>query len=134
MPSLVVVEPAMHHQPKDDDHPNATMFRGQTFLPRVYSAVTVNPAVRANTMFIIIYDERGGFQDRISPPIAYVFEAPRPSPPIREPSPAQSTTAGPQRPHPETQVIRRDQLVAQRHSVIDEGAWQDSPPADRNRG
>ncbi len=78
VPSLVVIEPAMHHQPEDDDHPDADMYRGQTFLRRVYSAVTANPAVWANTMLIITYDEHGGFYDHVIPPIADVFEAPRP--------------------------------------------------------
>jgi hypothetical protein len=35
LPSLTVVEPAMHHHPEDDDHPDADMYRGQQFLRRV---------------------------------------------------------------------------------------------------
>jgi hypothetical protein len=78
VPPLVVIEPAMHHQPEDDDHPAADMYRGQVFLRRVYAALTANPAVWANTMLIVTYDEHGGFYDHVVPPIADVFEAPRP--------------------------------------------------------
>src|SRR5207247_7860235 len=53
------------------------MYCGQRFLRRVYAALTANPAVWANTMLIITYDEHGGFYDHVVPPIADVFEAPR---------------------------------------------------------
>ena len=78
VPSVVVVEPAMHHHPQDDDHPDADMYRGQKFIQRVYKALTANPAVWRKTMLIITYDEHGGFYDHVIPPIADVFEADRP--------------------------------------------------------
>jgi phospholipase C len=78
VPSVVVIEPAMHHQPADDDHPDADMYRGQHFLRRVYSAVTANPQVWARTLLIITYDEHGGFYDHVVPPVADVFQPPRP--------------------------------------------------------
>jgi phospholipase C len=78
VPSLVVVEPAMHHHPEDDDHPDADMYRGQKFIDRVYRAITANPAIWRKTMLIITYDEHGGLYDHVVPPIADVFEAPRP--------------------------------------------------------
>lgn len=79
VPSLVVIEPAMHHHPEDDDHPDADMYRGQKFIDRVYRAVSSNPAVWKKTMLVITYDEHGGLYDHVIPPIADVFEAPRPT-------------------------------------------------------
>ncbi len=78
VPSVVVIEPAMHHHPEDDDHPDADMFRGQSFIKRVYAALTANPDVWAKTMLIITYDEHGGLYDHVIPPIADVFESPLP--------------------------------------------------------
>ncbi len=78
VPSVVVVEPAMHHHPQNDDHPDADMYRGQQFIHRVYQALTANPAVWRKTLLIITYDEHGGFYDHVIPPIADVFEADRP--------------------------------------------------------
>lgn len=91
VPSLVVIEPAMHHQPQDDDHPDADMYRGQAFLRRVYAALIANPAVWAKTMLIITYDEHGGFYDHVIPPIADVFETPRPV--VADPGPAGGVVA-----------------------------------------
>lgn len=78
VPSVVVIEPAMHHHPEDDDHPDADMYRGQSFIKRVYAALTANPDVWAKTMLIITYDEHGGLYDHVIPPIADVFQSPFP--------------------------------------------------------
>jgi phospholipase C len=78
VPSVVVIEPAMHHHPEDDDHPDADMYRGQQFIRRVYAALTADPAVWGKTMLIITYDEHGGLYDHVVPPLADVLEAGQP--------------------------------------------------------
>ena len=78
LPSFVVVDPAMHHHPQDDDHPDADMSRGQRFIWRVDDALTKNKAAWNETLLLITYDEHGGFYDHVIPPIADVFEAPEP--------------------------------------------------------
>lgn len=78
LPSFVAVEPAMHHYPQDDDHPDADMSRGQRFIWRVYEALTADEASWNETLLLITYDEHGGFYDHVIPPIADVFEVPRP--------------------------------------------------------
>jgi phospholipase C len=79
IPSLTVVEPAMHHHPEDDDHPDADMYRGQIFIRGVYEALRANPDVWRKTLLLITYDEHGGFYDHVIPPIADVLSAPAPS-------------------------------------------------------
>lgn len=78
LPKVAFVEPAMHHHPQDDDHPDADMMRGQRFLAQVYADLTANSAVWARTMLIITYDEHGGLYDHVIPPIADVFNAKAP--------------------------------------------------------
>lgn len=70
LPAVTVIEPAMHHHPQDDDHPDADMWRGQQFLQRVYEALRSNNAVWERTLLLITYDEHGGLYDHVIPPIA----------------------------------------------------------------
>ena len=79
IPSLTVIEPAMHHHPQNDDHPDADMYRGQIFIKGVYDALRSNADVWRKTLLIITYDEHGGFYDHVIPPIADVLNAPAPS-------------------------------------------------------
>jgi hypothetical protein len=74
LPSVVVVEPAMHHYPQNDDHPDADMYRGQSFIRRVYNALSKNRATWERTLLLVTYDEHGGFYDHVVPPIADVIE------------------------------------------------------------
>jgi phospholipase C len=70
-PEVVFVEPKYQDDPLpgkgEDDHPPASVDRGQEFLWKVYSAVTSNPARWAQTLMIVTYDEHGGFFDHVSP-------------------------------------------------------------------
>lgn len=74
LPAFTVIEPAMHHLPQDDDHPDADMYRGQIFIKRVYDALRSNPTLWEKTMLIITYDEHGGFYDHVIPPTADLLE------------------------------------------------------------
>jgi phospholipase C len=70
LPSFTYIEPAMHHHPQDDDHPDADMWRGQAFIRRVYEALRSNPSIWQKTLLIITYDEHGGLYDHVVPPVA----------------------------------------------------------------
>lgn len=75
LPSLSVVEPAMHHFPQNDDHssnetPAVDMLRGQYFLKGVYDALRANTEKWQKTLLIVTYDEHGGFYDHVVPPLA----------------------------------------------------------------
>jgi phospholipase C len=52
-----------------DDHPHADIRVGQHFLSSLYQAVTTGP-LWSKTMFVITYDEWGGFYDHVPPPVA----------------------------------------------------------------
>jgi phospholipase C len=69
-PSVIMVDPAMHHFPENDDHPVADMYNGQIFLKDIYDALRSNPDIWRKTMIIITYDEHGGFYDHVIPPDA----------------------------------------------------------------
>lgn len=78
LPSFTVIDPAMHHHPQDDDHPDADMYRGQGFIRKVYTALRAKPEIWDRTLLVITYDEHGGFYDHVIPPIADVLDAGRP--------------------------------------------------------
>lgn len=50
-----------------DDHPLADIRAGDAFLSEAFHAVATGPAW-ANTVFVITYDEWGGFFDHVAPP------------------------------------------------------------------
>ena len=50
-----------------DDHPHSDIRVGQAFLNQVYEAITNSPAWK-HTVFVINYDEWGGFFDHVPPP------------------------------------------------------------------
>jgi len=51
----------------NDDHPPANVEKGQDFIRDVYNALVSSPQWD-KTMFIITYDEHGGFYDHVAPP------------------------------------------------------------------
>jgi phospholipase C len=53
----------------NDDHPHADARSGDAFLARTFHAVSGGPAW-AQTVFIVTYDEWGGFFDHVRPPRA----------------------------------------------------------------
>jgi phospholipase C len=52
-----------------DDHPHADIRVGQSFVNQVYEAITAGPAW-GSTVFVITYDEWGGFFDHVLPTVA----------------------------------------------------------------
>ena len=72
LPAVSFVEPRFLGEQaglSNDDHPFADIRNGQAFMNLVYSAVTRSPAW-AKTVFVINYDEWGGFFDHVPPPAA----------------------------------------------------------------
>ena len=51
----------------NDDHPPANICKGQDLICKVYGALTANLAQWSKTLFIINYDEHGGFYDHVPP-------------------------------------------------------------------
>jgi len=79
LPAVSFVEPRFLGEEvgaSNDDHPFADLRNGQAFMNRVYAAVTRGAAWR-NTVFVINYDEWGGFYDHVPPPSAPIPPADR---------------------------------------------------------
>jgi phospholipase C len=57
------------------NHPPLPMAFGESFLSRVYAAVTHRPEVWAHSLLLVVYDEHGGFFDHVHPP-AMVYPQP----------------------------------------------------------
>ena len=106
LPSVTVIEPAMHHYPEDDDHPDADMWRGQSFIRRVYTTLRKNDDLWRNTLLVITYDEHGGLYDHVVPPIAEVFVPPsavtHPDETGGRPHPSGNASSGDPQPAPPT--------------------------------
>lgn len=71
LPHVSFVEPRFLGEAEgvsNDDHPFADVRNGQAFMNLVYSAVVASPAW-PRTVFVINYDEWGGFFDHVPPPV-----------------------------------------------------------------
>lgn len=53
----------------NDDHPPRHPMLGQQFMASVYAALAQGPQWN-NCMFVVLYDEHGGFHDHVAPPLA----------------------------------------------------------------
>jgi phospholipase C len=54
--------------PSNDDHPPSDVTLGQALVLKIYDALASSPNW-AKTLFVITYDEHGGFYDHVSPPL-----------------------------------------------------------------
>ena len=71
LPSVAYVEPPFGHNfiPGSDQHPPADIRSGDAFLSQVYRLLVNSPQWR-RTLWLITYDEWGGFFDHVPPPRA----------------------------------------------------------------
>ncbi|MGH9061112.1 MAG: alkaline phosphatase family protein, partial [Acidimicrobiales bacterium] len=72
LPAVSFVDPRFEDEgsgTSGDDHPHADIRVGQSFLNQIYQAVTSSPAW-GRTVFVINYDEWGGFFDHVAPATA----------------------------------------------------------------
>ena len=64
LPNVVVVDPVFG---RNDDHPPAHPVAGQVYIAQIYEALRASPQWE-RTLFIVTYDEHGGFFDHVPPP------------------------------------------------------------------
>jgi len=64
LPNVVIVDPIFG---KNDDHPPAHPVAGQIYISQIYDALRKSPQWE-RTLFVITYDEHGGFFDHAPPP------------------------------------------------------------------
>lgn len=76
-PNVIFIEPdytdsPVHFRSPCCNHPPTAMAPGEVFLAETYAALTSNPERWARTIFIVTYDEHGGFWDHVPPaPITF---------------------------------------------------------------
>jgi phospholipase C len=69
LPAVSFVDPRFINEDdglSNDDHPHADIRAGEDFMNQVYRAVTTSPNW-SSTVFVITYDEWGGFFDHVPP-------------------------------------------------------------------
>ena len=70
LPALSIIDPSFTGGSQSDEHPPANMQLGQALTARVLNKLMASPAVWKKTVFILLYDEHGGFYDHVAPPEA----------------------------------------------------------------
>lgn len=74
LPNYVVLEPRFWDLlsiPSNDDHPSHDVSKGQHFIKEVYEALRSSPQWN-EMLFVITYDEHGGFFDHVPTPVTGV--------------------------------------------------------------
>jgi len=66
LPNVVMVDPAFRGVDRTDDHPQGNIRMGQRFVREVFRAFTSSPQWERG-MFVLVYDEWGGFFDHRPP-------------------------------------------------------------------
>jgi phospholipase C len=67
LPNVVMVDPAFLSGARTDDHPHGDIRAGQRFVRDVFRAFVESPHW-ARGLFVLTYDEWGGFFDHVAPP------------------------------------------------------------------
>jgi phospholipase C len=67
LPNVVFVDPGFLTTSRTDDHPHADIRAGQRFLRDVFGALATSPQWE-RSVFVLTYDEWGGFFDHVAPP------------------------------------------------------------------
>lgn len=74
LPNYVVIEQRYFETkllPGNDDHPSHDVSEGQNFVKNVYEALRSSPQWN-EILFVVIYDEHGGFYDHVPTPVTGV--------------------------------------------------------------
>jgi len=66
-PDYVFLEPKYFWPGQNDQHPTSDIRRGDGLIARVYNAIRQNEALWNSTLFVVLYDEHGGFYDHVDP-------------------------------------------------------------------
>lgn len=74
LPSVVFIDPNFFGNGANDDHPDHDIRLGQALIASVYAALGKSPQW-GKCMFILTYDEHGGFFDHVPPPTTEDDEA-----------------------------------------------------------
>lgn len=67
-PEYAFIEPQYFGKDENDQHPPSDIRKGEMLLANVYNALRSNDELWKSTLFVVTYDEHGGFYDHVSPP------------------------------------------------------------------
>ncbi len=67
-PQYVFIEPCYFGAGQNDQHPPTDVMQGEALIANVYNALRANEELWASTLFVLLYDEHGGFFDHVPPP------------------------------------------------------------------
>lgn len=67
LPQLTVIDPKFQGNDANDDHPDHDVQLGQALIASIYAALAASPQW-GRCLFVITYDEHGGFFDHVPPP------------------------------------------------------------------
>jgi phospholipase C len=69
-PQYVFIEPSYGGIDENDQHPPTDIRKGEYLIAQIYNALRSNEALWNSSLFILLYDEHGGFYDHVYPPKA----------------------------------------------------------------
>ncbi len=69
-PQYCLIEPQFMGYGQNDAHPPHDIMRAEKLIADLYNALRANEALWHSTLFIVMYDEHGGFYDHVEPPPA----------------------------------------------------------------
>jgi phospholipase C len=67
-PKYSFIEPAYYQPGAADDHPPHDVFEGERLLANIYNAIRRNEDLWKTCLFVVLFDEHGGFYDHVIPP------------------------------------------------------------------
>ncbi|MDE1764870.1 MAG: phospholipase [Thaumarchaeota archaeon] len=70
VPNFVWIEPSYMPPTGNDYHPPHNVFRGEKLVADVYNALRANEELWNSSLFVVLFDEHGGFYDHLPPPTA----------------------------------------------------------------
>jgi len=69
-PMFCLIEPSFMGFDENDDHPPHDIMKAEKLIADVYNSIRANPELWKSTLFVVFYDEHGGFYDHVVPPPA----------------------------------------------------------------
>jgi phospholipase C len=78
LPEYAFIEPrgfSAQGWPSNDQHPPHSVLEGEKLIANIYDTLRGEDAVWRQCLFVLLYDEHGGFYDHVKPPAAVVPDA-----------------------------------------------------------
>jgi len=69
-PQYAFIEPSYGGADENDQHPPTDIREGEYLIAQIYNALRSNEKLWTATLFVLLYDEHGGFYDHLYPPKA----------------------------------------------------------------